>query len=531
MKKSLMMIKKRYSMIFVLLACVLMISVPAGAADRAWICDSNWWSVGACWSPAGQPQNGDNVTLWQTDSVDRTVWYENTLFPAANLNSLNIDATGTGTITLSQSKDNLSSQTEYIGYDGTGTYTQSGGEHTVNSQIFLGYNTGSNGLYTLSGGTLSAGFIYQGGGYSQLIIDGGTLTSSNINVDTLILGSTPGSSGSHTMSGSLDNINVSDEIIGNDGTGTFTQTGHFPVGEHRVHNLYLGYNEGSEGTYDLSGMGTRLTASNEYIGYGGTGTFTQSGEVEHTVNALYLGYDLRGSGSYDLSGTGYLSARNEYIGYEGTGTFTQSGGLNFVLNDIYLGFHFGSSGSYDLSGGTLSAASILQGIGTSQFNFTGGRLEVQTFQGDLTNNGGTLAPSRSPYTTTITGDYTQSSSGTLEIELGGLLAGEYDLLEVSGAANLDGLLTILMYDGFLPDIGNTFDILTADTINGEFASVSSPNLGNGLYFDIAYLTYPGSTDIVRLTVSVVPEPISSVLFITGGVLLAGRRFLRKKKNI
>jgi T5SS/PEP-CTERM-associated repeat protein len=483
MKKSLMMIKKRYSMIFVLLACVLMISVPAGAADRAWICDSNWWSVGACWSPAGQPQNGDNVTLWQTDSVDRTVWYENTLFPAANLNSLNIDATGTGTITLSQSKDNLSSQTEYIGYDGTGTYTQSGGEHTVNSQIFLGYNTGSNGLYTLSGGTLSAGFIYQGGGYSQLIIDGGTLTSSNINVDTLILGSTPGSSGSHTMSGSLDNINVSDEIIGNDGTGTFTQTGHFPVGEHRVHNLYLGYNEGSEGTYDLSGMGTRLTASNEYIGYGGTGTFTQSGEVEHTVNALYLGYDLRGSGSYDLSG------------------------------------------------GTLSAASILQGIGTSQFNFTGGRLEVQTFQGDLTNNGGTLAPSRSPYTTTITGDYTQSSSGTLEIELGGLLAGEYDLLEVSGAANLDGLLTILMYDGFLPDIGNTFDILTADTINGEFASVSSPNLGNGLYFDIAYLTYPGSTDIVRLTVSVVPEPISSVLFITGGVLLAGRRFLRKKKNI
>jgi hypothetical protein len=38
-------------------------------------------------------------------------------------------------------------------------------------------------------------------------------------------------------------------------------------------------------------------------------------------------------------------------------------------------------------------------------------------------------------------------------------------------------------------------------------------------------------DTVRLNVSVVPEPISSILFVIGGALLGGRRYLKKRKSV
>ena len=99
--------------------------------------------------------------------------------------------------------------------------------------------------------------------------------------------------------------------------------------------------------YHLSGSGL-LSAPVEYVGYSGTGTFTQSGGTNSIGNDLYLGANAGSSGTYILSGSGLLSAAGEYVGAPGTASFLQSGGTNTTSL-----LAIGSSGSYLLAGGLL----------------------------------------------------------------------------------------------------------------------------------------------------------------------------------
>ena len=115
----------------------------------------------------------------------------------------------------------------------------------------------------------------------------------------------------------------------------------------------------TNGAYSLSGSGL-LSANSEYVGSGGTGTFTQSGGTHAIASALYLGA-YGGSGTYSLSGSGQLSAASEYVGYtpDATALFQQTGGTNTVS-----GLSIGSGGTYLLAGGVLQVSGSLvnQGI-------------------------------------------------------------------------------------------------------------------------------------------------------------------------
>jgi fibronectin-binding autotransporter adhesin len=304
-----------------------------------------------------------------------------------------IDSTGTGMFTQNGGKNSISSSLymgyntgysgayylsgtgsltvtgtdgEYIGYQGTGTFTQTGGTNSITSYLYLGYNSGASGTYNLSGtGQLSAYFEYIGySGTSTFTQTGGSNT-----VSFLRLGDYYGASGTYNLSGT-GKLSVGDEYIGYSGTGTFTQTG----GTNTItYDLYLGYNSGASGAYNLSGTG-KLSASWEYIGGSGTGTFTQTSGT-NSAYYLYLGYISGSNGSYNLSNTGKLSAYYEYIGCSGTGTFTQTGGTNTISSSLYMGYNTGSSGAYYLSGtGSLTVT----GTGGEYIGYSGNGTFVQS---------------------------------------------------------------------------------------------------------------------------------------------------------
>ncbi|MBU1056246.1 MAG: hypothetical protein KKC46_20830 [Proteobacteria bacterium] len=192
---------------WILVVSVFMFLVPGAgyAEDKYWVRVSSFWYHDSNWNPDGQPQNGDNVYLTQSDETNRIVNYRNTVGPLPVLGSLEIDATGNGTMTL-QFKyfdDPLAASYEYIGLSGKGAVIQSRGTNTITNDLYLGMNSTSVGTYDLSGtGSLSANYEYIGyNGTGTFTQTGGTNTVSS----ALYLGKN--STGVGTYSGGRDCMN------------------------------------------------------------------------------------------------------------------------------------------------------------------------------------------------------------------------------------------------------------------------------------------------------------------------------------
>lgn len=139
--------------------------------------------------------------------------------------------------------------------------------------------------------------------------------------------------------------------------------------------------------------------------------------------------------------------------------YTQSGGTTTIAAG---GSSSALVGGSSISGGTLAVNGNLSGpvtlTGTGTLAGTG---TVTGNTGQVTNTSGTVAPGNSPGTLAIAGNYTQGASGTLAIEVDGTTPGtQFDVLTVSGTANLDGTVAVDRDPGFQPANSDTFTFLT-----------------------------------------------------------------------
>ena len=405
--------------------------------DLVYVAPGGDWSVAANWSEQYVPATGDTTNLPGSGTMNTVITFDNAA-PVVNLSSNTIDYTGAagGSVTFSQSVNSFSTTVEYIGFNGTGLMSLTGGTHTISgagtNALYVGYNAGSSGTVTLNGNNASliatdsvyvgysgtgvfnqfagthllGGYLVLGGEPTGTAIAGtGTynFTGGSLTVNTLYAGLSgngnfiqtggstlaggltsgylPGSSGTVSLGGSA-NMDVTGAMtIGDQGNGVFSQSGGFELNS----GLIVGNSAGGFGTMVISG-GTMWSEGVTVLGSRGNATVLQNGGTYNQYENLFLAVAAGGVANYSLSNGGTLHVVSstvngttyfggEYIGDYGPATFNQSGGSHIVDVYFYLGAQPGGSGTYNLSGGTLSCpAQNIGGGGTANdvFNQSGG---------------------------------------------------------------------------------------------------------------------------------------------------------------
>lgn len=116
--------------------------------------------------------------------------------------------------------------------------------------------------------------------------------------------------------------------------------------------------------------------------------------------------------------------------------------------------------------------------------------------GNVTNSG--FVGVHGGQTLEVSGDFTQTATGVLGINIGGGSAGEFGIVAITGDASLGGELDANFVDGFVPVLGATFEVLTfADRGATEFSAINV--MGDGIEVD-------GFYDINDLTLEVTAVP-------------------------
>jgi hypothetical protein len=428
-----------------------------------------------------------------------------------------------GSYSLSGSGLLSCSGNEYVGYESTGNFNQSGGTNNVSFDVILGGFNGQTGTYTLSSGALSAGsFEYIGDdGVAIFNQTGGTNTVTT--GGELDVGSFGGSVGTYLLSGGSTTVNgnayVGGTSSGSGGTGiltvsnsgTLTVAGTLSVytGSGNIINLaggsitagLINFNNNlsqfnwTAGTLSLTddfvlvdnntsaenftnsfkllaGETLNVVNESEYAGYSGTGKFNNNGGSNTIGASLVIGTTGGSTGTYVLANGGSLNVIGaEFVGNGGAGTFNQTSGTNTTPGgNLYIGYNTAAKGTYLLSGGTANiggsvdvggSSTAAGGTGTLTISNTGLMIVGQTLQ--------------------VWGHGTVNVSGTI-LSVGGLSIATGGLVNVNSAVQIDygvGANPDAMIQQYIEGHEISSSFVTANPNYGiAYASAGDPGLSN-----------------------------------------------------
>lgn len=261
---------------------------------------------------------------------------------------------------------------------------------------------------------------------------------------------------------------------------------------------------------ELSMPGTVLTTNEATVIYRGSDSvfdqFTTVATNRGTIRAEG-GANVAFSPTQGLTNEGTLSVDGANSRVDVAGALTNDGGTITLLN----GGVVSSSNGF---GTTTNNNGVVQGNGT--------------IQSVLFANNGTVSPGNSPGVLIVEGPlpgfpsaYQQGPQGTLLIEIAGRTPGTgHDVLDVRGAALFDGTL-VLDFQPFSGEpavsVGDQFQIVLAQGVDGQFREVILNGLGSGGSVDVTF--NPGGVVVI---VTAIPAP-GALALLGMGALLADRR--------
>jgi hypothetical protein len=191
----------------------------------------------------------------------------------------------------------------------------------------------------------------------------------------------------------------------------------------------------------------------------------------------------------------------------------QAGGVVFSQNlinngegTIHVDGTFHTNGVFDVQNGELRGSGVI--VGT------------------VVNSGGTVAPGSSPGSLIVDGNYTQQQAALLSLEIGGSLPGmDYDQFKVTGNATIAGGIEIEFIDGFLPRVGDRFDLIQADGSLNLASDIEINVLGVPNAFRYTTNINDGMFSMEVLNV---PEPASFTLSMMTAVI--AMRWIRSARS-
>jgi hypothetical protein len=161
----------------------------------------------------------------------------------------------------------------------------------------------------------------------------------------------------------------------------------------------------------------------------------------------------------------------------------------------FTGSYVQRSGATTLAGGQLGGATldIQGGLLTGAGNIAANVLN----RADVSPGGPFGLMSVSNATPMI---YSNTAAGRFNVQLGGHIPDvDHDQLKLNGTANLAGTLNVELLNSFVPQVGNSFTVMTYTARSGAFANVAAPE---GITLQPVY--FP--TYLVLNAVEVIPVP-------------------------